>query len=167
MRRRKNPAASGSEKAAAGGESGPLKEVSTNFAPNAAKWAPKDEDLETHYNLGIAFREMGFWKRPSANFRNWRRLPTGQALVRHAIAAPLLGLAFMEKGQPGSRPSGTSARSDTRHDTESKLALRYDLGVPRSPAGEQARHSRALPVTRSNLITATCGTHHSLQRTGC
>src|SRR6516225_5859485 len=41
------------------GEPGPLKEVFDEFRAELGEMGSEDEDLETHYNLGIAFREMG------------------------------------------------------------------------------------------------------------
>src|SRR5208283_5100048 len=47
------------EHAEADGESAPLKEVFEEFRAELGEMGAEDEDLETHYNLGIAFREMG------------------------------------------------------------------------------------------------------------
>src|SRR5882672_6483381 len=38
---------------------GPLKEVFDEFRAELGEMGAEEEDLETHYNLGIAFREMG------------------------------------------------------------------------------------------------------------
>ena len=50
-------------------ESGPLKEVFDEFRAELGEMGAEDEDLETHYNLGIAFREMGLAG------RSHRRIP--------------------------------------------------------------------------------------------
>jgi hypothetical protein len=42
-----------------GQQNTPLRDVSDQFRSEVGEVASEDEDLETHYNLGIAYREMG------------------------------------------------------------------------------------------------------------
>src|SRR5207249_3666141 len=51
------------------GESGPLKEVFDQFRAELGEMGAEDEDLETHYNLGIAFREMGLLEEAISEFQ--------------------------------------------------------------------------------------------------
>src|SRR5437773_1384231 len=51
------------------GESGPLKEVFDEFRAELGEMGVEDEDLETHYNLGIAFREMGLLEEAISEFQ--------------------------------------------------------------------------------------------------
>ncbi|HWN74827.1 MAG TPA: tetratricopeptide repeat protein [Candidatus Udaeobacter sp.] len=131
--------ASGGEKAAAGGESGPLKEVFDEFRAELGEMGVEDEDLETHYNLGIAFREMGLLEEAIGEFQKVAQANDRGKAFRYAMqCCTLLGLAFMEKGQPGIAAIWYErALLTPGMDTESKLALRYDLGVAQESAGEQ------------------------------
>jgi tetratricopeptide (TPR) repeat protein len=130
--------ASGGEKAAAGGESGPLKEVFDEFRAELGEMGAEDEDLETHYNLGIAFREMGLLEEAIGEFQKVAQANDRGKAFRYAMqCCTLLGLAFMEKGQPGIAAIWYErALLTPGMDTESKLALRYDLGVAQESAGE-------------------------------
>ncbi|HEV2103564.1 MAG TPA: tetratricopeptide repeat protein [Candidatus Acidoferrum sp.] len=130
--------ASGGEKGASGGESGPLKEVFDEFRAELGEMGAEDEDLETHYNLGIAFREMGLLEEAIGEFQKVAQANDRGKAFRYAMqCCTLLGLAFMEKGQPGIAAIWYErALLTPGMDTESKLALRYDLGVAQESAGE-------------------------------
>jgi tetratricopeptide (TPR) repeat protein len=135
-----NSAPSGREKSpvAAGGETGPLKEVFDEFRAELGEMGTEDEDLETHYNLGIAFREMGLLEEAIGEFQKVAQATDRGKAFRYAMqCCTLLGLAFMEKGQPGIAAIWYErALLTPGMDTESKLALRYDLGVAQESAGE-------------------------------
>jgi tetratricopeptide (TPR) repeat protein len=124
--------------AAAGGETGPLKEVFDEFRAELGEMGAEDEDLETHYNLGIAFREMGLLEEAIGEFQKVAQANDRGKAFRYAMqCCTLLGLAFMEKGQPAIAAIWYErALLTPGMDTESKLALRYDLGVAQESAGE-------------------------------
>ena len=126
------------EKSAAGGEPGPLKEVFDEFRAELGEMGTEDEDLETHYNLGIAFREMGLLEEAIGEFQKVAQANDRGKAFRYAMqCCTLLGLAFMEKGQPAIAAIWYErALLTPGMDTESKLALRYDLGVAQESAGE-------------------------------
>jgi tetratricopeptide (TPR) repeat protein len=130
--------AAGGENAGAGGESGPLKEVFDEFRAELGEMGAEDEDLETHYNLGIAFREMGLLEEAIGEFQKVAQANDRGKAFRYAMqCCTLLGLAFMEKGQPAIAAIWYErALLTPGMDTESKLALRYDLGVAQESAGE-------------------------------
>jgi len=131
-------AAGGEKSAASGGESGPLKEVFDEFRAELGEMGAEDEDLETHYNLGIAFREMGLLEEAIGEFQKVAQANDRGKAFRYAMqCCTLLGLAFMEKGQPAIAAIWYErALLTPGMDTESKLALRYDLGVAQESAGE-------------------------------
>ena len=90
--------------------SAPLKEVFEEFRAELGEMGAEDEDLETHYNLGIAFREMGLLEEAIGEFQKVAKANDRGKAFRYAMqCCTLLGLAFMEKGQPASPPSGTNA----------------------------------------------------------
>jgi pilus assembly protein FimV len=119
-------------------EAGPLKDVFDEFRAELGEMGAEDEDLETHYNLGIAFREMGLLEEAIAEFQKVAQASDRGKVFRYAMqCCTLLGLAFMEKGQPGIAAIWYERALQTPGmDTESKLALRYDLGVAQESAGD-------------------------------
>ncbi len=126
------------ERIGASGESGPLKEVFDEFRAELGEIGVEDEDLETHYNLGIAFREMGLLEEAIGEFQKVAKANDRGKAFRYAMqCSTLLGLAFMEKGQPDIAAIWYERALHTPGlDSESKLALRYDLGVAQESAGE-------------------------------
>ena len=120
------------------GESGPLKEVFDEFRAELGEMGAEDEDLETHYNLGIAFREMGLLEEAISEFQKVAKASASGRAFRYTMqCCTLLGLAFMEKGQPAIAAIWYERALQTPgNDPESTLALRYDLGVAQESAGE-------------------------------
>ena len=123
---------------AASAESGPLKEVFDEFRAELGEMGAEDEDLETHYNLGIAFREMGLLEEAISEFQKVAKATDHGRPFRYTMqCCTLLGLAFMEKGQPSIAAIWYERALKTPgNDPESVLALRYDLGVAQESAGE-------------------------------
>ncbi len=119
-------------------ESGPLKEVFDEFRAELGEMGAEDEDLETHYNLGIAFREMGLLEEAISEFQKVAKASDRGRAFRYTMqCCTLLGLAFMEKGQPSIAAIWYERALQTPgNDPESTLALRYDLGVAQESAGE-------------------------------
>src|SRR5437660_8217603 len=120
------------------GESGPLQEVFDEFRAELGEMGAEDEDLETHYNLGIAFREMGLLEEAISEFQKVAKANERGLPFRYTRpCCTLLGLACMEKGQPSiaaiwyERALRTPGTDPAR-----TLALRYDLGVAQESAGE-------------------------------
>jgi tetratricopeptide (TPR) repeat protein len=126
------------ERIGASTETGPLKEVFDEFRAELGEMGAEDEDLETHYNLGIAFREMGLLEEAIGEFQKVAKANDRGKAFRYAMqCSTLLGLAFMEKGQPDIAAIWYErALSTPGLDSESKLALRYDLGVAQESAGD-------------------------------
>src|SRR5215470_14753085 len=132
------PASAKAEAPAAAGEQAPLQEVFDEFRADLGEMGGEEEDLETHYNLGIAFREMGLLEEAISEFQKVAKANQKGRAFRYAMqCCTLLGLSFMEKGQPGiaaiwyQRALGTPGV-----DGESALSLRYDLGVAQESANE-------------------------------
>ncbi len=119
-------------------EAGPLKEVFDEFRAELGEMGAEDEDLETHYNLGIAFREMGLLEEAIGEFQKVAKANDRGKAFRYAMqCCTLLGLAFVEKGQPAIAAIWYERALQTPGiDSESKLALRYDLGVAQESAGD-------------------------------
>ena len=125
-------------KAATPLENAPLKEVFDEFRAELGEMGAEDEDLETHYNLGIAFREMGLLEEAISEFQKVAKATDHGKAFRYTMqCSTLLGLAFMEKGQPGIAAIWYERALRTPDmDPESTLALLYDLGVAQESAGD-------------------------------
>ena len=121
-------------------ETSPLSEVFDQFRSELGEAGAEDEDLETHYNLGVAYREMGLIEEAISEFQKVAKGSSeGQAFRYGMQCCTLLGLAFMEKGQPAIAASWYErALAMPGLDQESILALRYDLGVAQELAGDMA-----------------------------
>jgi len=117
--------------------SGPLGDLFEEFRSELGE-TKADEDLETHYNLGIAYREMGLLEEAISEFQKVASSADKGPAFRYAMqCSTLLGLAFMEKGQPAIAAIWYERALKTPGlDQESILALRYDLGVAQELAGD-------------------------------
>jgi tetratricopeptide (TPR) repeat protein len=94
-----------------------------------------EKDFETHYNLGIAYKEMELYDEAIQEFRLAARDP-GRALP----CADLLGLCFLAKADLDAAIQELRAGLDVRgHPRESYYALRYDLGVAYEAHGDLQR----------------------------
>jgi len=120
-------------------QAGPLSEIFDQFRSEVGELGAEDEDLETHYNLGIAYREMGLIEEAISEFQKVAKGNKGQAFRYAMQCCTLLGLAFMEKGQPAIAATWYErALGMPGLDQETILALRYDLGVAQELAGDMA-----------------------------
>jgi tetratricopeptide (TPR) repeat protein len=131
-------AAGKAEAPASPAEQDHLKEVFDDFRAEIGEMGAEDEDLETHYNLGIAFREMGLLEEAISEFQKVAKANEKGKAFRYAMqCCTLLGLAFMEKGQPSIAAIWYERALRTPGvDAESTLALRYDLGVAQESAND-------------------------------
>jgi pilus assembly protein FimV len=144
MRSRANPAeaANGGNPAAAQPPAkepaGPLSEVFEEFRTEMGEHPAEEEDLETHYNLGIAYREMGLLEEAISEFQKVAKADKQGRPFRYAMqCCTLLGLAFMERGEPSIAAAWYERALETAAlDPETILALRYDLGVAQELAGD-------------------------------
>jgi pilus assembly protein FimV len=118
--------------------SGPLGDLFEEFRSELGESNSQGEDLETHYNLGIAYREMGLLEESISEFQKVASATDRGSAFRYAMqCSTLLGLAFMEKGQPAIAAIWYERALKTPGlDQESVLALRYDLGVAQELAGD-------------------------------
>jgi tetratricopeptide (TPR) repeat protein len=124
---------------------GPLGDLFEQFRSDLGETGKEDEDLETHYNLGIAYREMGLLEEAIGEFQKVAKAADKGPAFRYAMqCCTLLGLAFMEKGQPAIAAIWYERALLTPGlDQESILALRYDLGVAQELAGDTAAAAKS------------------------
>jgi pilus assembly protein FimV len=121
-------------------QASPLSEIFDQFRSEVGEIGAEDEDLETHYNLGVAYREMGLIEEAISEFQKVAKGSSKGQAFRYAMqCCTLLGLAFMEKGQPAIAATWYErALAMPGLDQETILALRYDLGVAQELAGDMA-----------------------------
>jgi tetratricopeptide (TPR) repeat protein len=98
----------------------------------------ENEDLETHYNLGIAYREMGLLDEAIGEFQKVAKaVQKGKPFPYAMNCSTLLAVSFADKGEPKIAALWYQRALDTPGlDQEAVLALRYDLGISLEQAGE-------------------------------
>jgi len=131
------PAAAPPVSVAAGG-SEDLSEVFQEFRAELGEMGEDDEDLETHYNLGIAYREMGLLDEAIGEFQKVAKSIQAGRPFRYAMqCSTLLGVTFMDKQEPKIAALWYGRALETPGlDQETVLALRYDLGVAEEQGGD-------------------------------
>ncbi len=115
-----------------------LAEVFQEFRSELGEMGEEDEDLETHYNLGIAYREMGLLDEAIGEFQKVAKaVQKGKPFRYEMNCSVMLGLSFMDKGEPKVASLWYQrALQVPELEEESALALRYDLGLALESAGE-------------------------------
>jgi pilus assembly protein FimV len=115
-----------------------LAEVFQEFRSEMGEMGDEDEDLETHYNLGIAYREMGLLDEAIGEFQKVAKaIQKGKPFACEMNCSTLLAVSFMEKGEPKIASVWYRRALETPGlEQESVLALRYDLGLALESAGE-------------------------------
>ena len=104
------------------------------------------EDYEAHYDLGIAFKEMGLLDEAIAEFQKALRSPEGRLRTSEA-----LGICFFDKGQFGISETVLRRAVDTVDGgDEAKIGLLYWLGRAAEAQGKEmdaiTSYERALAV---------------------
>jgi len=101
--------------------------------------AEETEDIETHYNLGIAFKEMGLLDEAISEFQKVHKATEKQEAYPNFIqVCTLLGLCFMDKAMPAIAVQWYErALTAPGLDPEGALALRYDMGLAHEQAGNK------------------------------
>ncbi|MBI3393312.1 MAG: tetratricopeptide repeat protein [Nitrospirae bacterium] len=90
-----------------------------------------DEDYETHYNLGIAYKEMGLLNEAISEFQLSARDP-----ARFMDACSMLGMCYHEAGRHKLAINEfRKGLADPGHSEEDYLGLRYDLGLAYEAGG--------------------------------
>ncbi|MGB0035701.1 MAG: tetratricopeptide repeat protein [Candidatus Acidiferrales bacterium] len=115
-----------------------LAEVFQEFRSELGELGEEDEDLETHYNLGIAYREMGLLDEAIGEFQKVAKAVQKGKPFRYAMnCSTLLALSFIDKGEPKIASMWYKRALEVPElEQETILALRYDLGVAQEMAGE-------------------------------
>src|SRR5208283_5378268 len=109
----------------------------SDMEESAAAQAAKD-DPETHYNLGVAFREMGLLDEAIGEFQKVAKLAGKDNFPPNYLqACSLLAICFMEKKMPAIAAKWYLRALDIPGlDEEALMALEYDLGLAYEQAGD-------------------------------
>ncbi|MBA3320097.1 MAG: tetratricopeptide repeat protein [Pyrinomonadaceae bacterium] len=96
------------------------------------------EDYETHFNLGLAYKDMGLMDEAVEEFQTAVGLAAPQDGTAHYLqCCNMLGHCFMQKGMP--RPAAmwfTKGLDAPGHIQDEYQALRYELGAAYEEMGE-------------------------------
>jgi pilus assembly protein FimV len=117
-----------------------LAEVFQEFRSELGELGEEDEDLETHYNLGIAYREMGLLDEAIGEFQKVAKAVQKGKPFRYTMnCSTMLGLSFMDKGEPNIAALWYHRALEVPGlEDETVLALRYDLGLALDAAGDSS-----------------------------
>ncbi|MGC1456318.1 MAG: tetratricopeptide repeat protein [Nitrospirota bacterium] len=95
------------------------------------------EDADTHYNLGVAYKEMGLLDDAIGEF-----IMTPEDEPKFVQSRYLLGLCYMEKGEYqnaiGEIRSALDYADSLGFETENRIEMHYDLGLACQCAGDIA-----------------------------
>jgi len=145
------PAAAISENGSSKTSSAPMPEITTEslnelaevfqeFRSELGELGEEDEDLETHYNLGIAYREMGLLDEAIGEFQKVAKAVQKGKPFRYTMnCSTMLGLSFMDKGEPNIAALWYQRALEVPGlEHETILALRYDLGLALEAGGDSS-----------------------------
>jgi tetratricopeptide (TPR) repeat protein len=113
-----------------------------------------DEDPETHYNLGVAFREMGLLDEAIGEFQKvCQASERGHAFSQLMQTYTWLAQCFLDKGVPEAAVRWYErALKLPNLDAETRTALHYELGSSFENAGNRpAALSNFLEVYGNNI----------------
>jgi len=92
------------------------------------------DDYQSHYDLGVAFKEMGLLDEAIGEFQKALRSPDGRLRTSEA-----LGMAFFDKGQYAACETVLRKAIDSLDEgDESKIGLLYWLGRASEAQGKEA-----------------------------
>ena len=111
---------------------------------------PAGVDFETHFNMGIAYREMGMLDQSIQELQTAiEQTAPGDGTTRYLQCCNLLGHCFMEKEMP--RPASTwfsKGLNAPGHTEDEYQALRFELGTAYERMGDTRRASKSLGSLR-------------------
>lgn len=124
---------------------GPLVEDLVREFQKGVREQLDEKDYETHYNLGIAYKEMELYDEAIQEFRLAGRDPE-----RALTCANLLGLCFLAKGEPETAIRELRAGLEIRgHPRTAYHGLRYDLGAAYETQGDLERALESFEVLQA------------------
>jgi tetratricopeptide (TPR) repeat protein len=129
-----------SSRPAPGAGGGFLDDIFAEFKEDVGESASTgDADLETHYNMGVAFKEMALYDEAIGEFQKVHQLAQNAKDYSHVVqCCSLLATCFLEKGMPQLAAQWyQTAINSPGVDAESSLALLYELASAQETAGDR------------------------------
>jgi len=116
-----------------------LSEVFQEFRAELGELGEEDEDLETHYNLGIAYREMGLLDEAIGELQKaCQSFDRGHPFPQIMQTYTWLAQCFLEKGVPEAAVRWYDrALQVPTIDGETRVALNYELASAYETAGDK------------------------------
>ena len=125
--------------------------------------AANDEDPETHYNLGIAFREMGLLDEAIGELQKaCQSFDRGKPFPQIMQTYTWLAQCFLEKGVPEAAVRWyDKALNVPTIDSETRVALHYELASAYENAGDKSSALRHfMDVLRQQHRLSRCRRAH-------
>ena len=116
-----------------------LDDVFAEFKEDVGEHGAAEDDLETHYNMGVAFKEMALYDEAIGEFQKVHQLAESAKDYSHVVrCCSLLATCFLEKGLPQLAVKWyQTAISSPGVDAESSLALLYEMAAAQETAGDR------------------------------
>ena len=125
------------EPVATGAESSLLAEVFQEFKAEVESGS-EAEDPEIHYNLGLAFQEMGLLDEAIGEFQKvCQAIDQGQAFPQVLQAYTWLAHCLVSKGVPEASFRWYELALRAAPDNEARIAIRYELAEAYEAAGRK------------------------------
>jgi tetratricopeptide (TPR) repeat protein len=131
-----------------------LSDLFDEFKEDAEESAGEAEDPDTHYNLGIAFKEMGLLDEAIGELQKVAKaIDQGHPFAQQMQAYTWLAQCLVDKGVPQAAVRWYERALKVNDiNEESKLAVYYDLGNAYELAGNrQKAHDTFLEVYSANI----------------
>lgn len=131
-----------------------LSDMFSEFKEDAEESAGEAEDPDTHYNLGIAFKEMGLLDEAIGELQKvCHAIEHGHAFEQSMQAYTWLAQCLVDKGVPQAAVRWyEKALKVNNINEESRLAVYYDLGNAYEAAGNQKKaYETFMEVYSSNI----------------
>jgi tetratricopeptide (TPR) repeat protein len=132
-------AAAASQPAAEDEATSALSEIFAEFKEEAEAGTEQLEDPETHYNLGVAFREMGLMDEAIGELQKVCAAIDRGATFPHVMQTyTWLAQCFVDKGVPEASYKWYERALKVSTDDQQRMSLHYDLAAAYEAAGNRA-----------------------------
>ncbi len=130
-----------------------LSDMFAEFKEDAEAGADQVEDPETHYNLGVAFREMGLMDEAIGELQKvCQAIDKGAAFSQAMQAYTWLAQCFVEKGVPEASFKWYERALKIAADEQQRMSLHYDFASACEAAGNRpAALQHFMEVYGSNI----------------
>jgi len=130
-----------------------LSDLFEDFKEEVEESNSGNEDPETHYNLGVAFKEMGLLDEAIGELQKvCQAIDRGQPFARATQAYTWLAQCFLEKGVPEAAIKWYEKALHIQTDDETRTAVHYELASAYEAAGQrQTALKHFMEVYGSNI----------------